>query len=211
MDSAQPIPNQAQSTLAQAALFEGLIFDCDGTLADTMPLHYVAWQDTLSRNSLEFGEDTFYAMAGQPTVYIIEQLLRDQGVTGDAMAIAKEKEQEFLKVLDQVKPIEPIVDLARQWHGKKPMAVGSGSNHDVVLKIVDLIGLGDVFSVVVGAEQTENPKPAPDVFLTAAKGIGVAPESCCVFEDADLGIQAAKSGGMAWFDIRQIHTPKRMT
>lgn len=196
---------------ASAERADALIFDCDGTLADTMPLHFVAWRDTLNRHSLEFSEDRFYAMAGQPTVHIIRILQEEQNKPGDAEAIAHEKELEFMKVLPQVKPIQPIVDLAIQYRGQKPMGVGSGSNHDVVVTVLEHIGLAGFFGGIVGAEQTPNPKPAPDVFLKVAEAIGAEPNSCCVYEDADLGIQSAKSAGMSWFDIRSVHTPERIT
>ena len=189
----------------------GLIFDCDGTLADTMPLHFVAWRNTLGRHGIEFPEERFYAMAGQPTEYIVEILLREQNKTGNAKAISDEKEEEFIAVLPQIQPIEPIVAVAKKFRSSKPMGVGSGSSRTVVEQVLKHIGLDDFFDAIVGAEDTENPKPAPDVFLKVAEQIGVEPSKCCVYEDADLGIEAAKSGGMTYFDIRTVHTPKRIS
>lgn len=190
---------------------EGLIFDCDGTLADTMPLHFIAWRDTLAKHDLEFSEDRFYAMAGQPTTYIIEVLMKEQGKQGDANVISDEKEEAFLKVLPQVQPIEPVVEVARQFRESKPMGVGSGSNRAVVEQVLKHIGLEDFFDAIVGAEDTEKHKPEPDVFLEVAKRIGVQPAKCCVYEDADLGIESARRAGMTWFDIRTVHTPRRIT
>lgn len=193
------------------AAADGLVFDCDGTLADTMPLHYIAWRDTLKRNDVEFSEDRFYAMAGQPTVHIVRVLLEEQGVSGDPKTIAVEKEAAFLNVLPQVEPIEPIVSIARKYRETKKMGVGSGSNHAVVLQVLEHIGLTDFFDAIVGAEATERHKPEPDVFLEVARQIGVEPTKCRVYEDADLGIEAAHRAGMTCFDIRQIHTPRRIT
>jgi beta-phosphoglucomutase family hydrolase len=197
-----------QLDLSQTA---GLIFDCDGTLADTMPLHYVAWQTTMRGLGIEFGEDQFYALAGTPTVQIVQRLLDGNGVIGDARIIAKQKEKSFLEMLDQVQPIEPVVEIARRYQGSLRMGVGSGSSRMVVLQILNQIGLTNLFPVVIAAEDTTRHKPEPDVFLEVAKRIEVAPKLCCVFEDADLGIEAAKRGGMQCVDIRAFHTPRRMT
>lgn len=190
---------------------EGLIFDCDGTLADTMPLHFIAWRTTLNRHGVDMDENRFYSMAGQPTVHIVQILLDEQGVTGNAVDIAVEKEQAFLQVLHQVEPIEAVVEIARQHKGKLPMAVASGSRRSVVFDVLKHIGLEDFFDAIVGAEDTEKHKPEPDVFLEAAARIRIAPEKCRVYEDADLGVEAAARAGMACFDVRTIHTPRRIT
>lgn len=189
----------------------GLIFDCDGTLADTMPLHYVAWRSTLNRYGIEFTEDRFYAMAGQPTVHIVRVLQAEQNVDGDAVAIADEKEHAFLETLDQVEPIGPVIDVARSYRASHPMGVGSGSSRQTVERILQHLGLSDFFDAIVGSEDTPHPKPAPDVFLEVARQIGADPQGCVVFEDADLGLEAARRGGMEAFDIRSIHTPRRIT
>ncbi len=193
------------------SLSDGLIFDCDGTLADTMPLHFIAWQATFNRHGIDFSEDRFYAMAGQPTVQIVETLLVEHGIEGDANAIAEEKETAFLKNLDEVQPVKPIVEIAQQYRDTHPMGVGSGSSRDVVIKILNQIGLTDFFDCVVGSEDTPRHKPEPDVFLEVARRIEIKPERCCVFEDADLGVEAAKRAGMACFDIRTVHQPRRIT
>ncbi len=189
----------------------GLIFDCDGTLADTMPLHFIAWRETMGRHDLAFDENRFYSMAGQPTVKIIKTLLKEQSQTGDAEAIAREKELAFLNVLPQVQPIGPVVEIARRYRATNRMGVGSGSDREVVLKVLKHIGLDGFFDAVVGAEDTVHHKPEPDVFLEVARRIKVAPEQCRVYEDADLGIEAARRAGMNCFDVRAIHTPRRIT
>ena len=150
-------------------------------------------------------------MAGQPTVNIVRVLLKEQGISGSAESIAREKETAFLNVLSQVEPIEPIVSIARKYCDSKKMGVGSGSNEMVVLQILEHIGLTDFFDAVVGAEATERHKPEPDVFLEVARRIGVEPAKCRVYEDADLGIEAARRAGMSCFDIREVHTPRRIT
>lgn len=196
---------------SQHASFDGLVFDCDGTLADTMPLHFIAWNKTLERYGVEFNEDRFYAMAGQPTPKIIRTLLTEQGIDADVATIAQEKEDAFLVELPNVQPIEPVVAIARHFRPSKPMGVGSGSSHAVVLQVLNHIGLPDFFDAIVGAEDTEKHKPEPDVFLEVARQINVAPSGCQVFEDADLGVEAAKRAGMACFDVRAVHQPRRVT
>lgn len=189
--------------------FEGLIFDCDGTLADTMPIHFVAWQKICSSNGLKFPEDRFYSMAGQPTVKILQILLDEQSIEGDALELAKQKEGAFVENMSQVQPITPVVDIARDFHGRRPLGVGSGSNRHVVKGMLEQLSIKDLFIDYVGAEDTERHKPEPDVFLEVARRIGVAPEKCVVFEDADLGIESAKRAGMACFDVRHVHQPAR--
>jgi beta-phosphoglucomutase family hydrolase len=192
---------------------QGLIFDCDGTLADTMPLHFHAWRSTLDRYGLALDEDRFYSLGGQPTVKIVELLATEQGIELDAEVVAGEKEEAFLSRLQEVQPIAPIVDIVRANAGKLPMAVASGSHRAVVFDVLAIIGLNDLFdeNTVVGAEDTELHKPNPDVFLEAARRIGVAPENCRVYEDAELGIEAARRAKMECFDVRDVFTPMRVT
>ncbi len=190
---------------------QGLIFDCDGTLADTMPLHFIAWRTTFERHGIEFSEDRFYSMAGQPTAKIVRILLDEQGLSGDAESIAHEKEKEFLNKIPDVQPIEPIVDIARRHRKTHPMGVGSGSGRDVVLQILEHIDMEGFFDCVVGSEDTHRHKPEPDVFLEVARRLNTPATDCCVFEDADLGIEAARRAGMSSFDVRTIHTPRRVS
>ncbi len=191
----------------------GLIFDCDGTLADTMPLHFLAWQDTLKRYKITLSEDRFYSLGGQPTIKIVELLASEQGIELSSSEVAHEKEQGFLARLHEVKPIEPIVDIVRAHHGKLPMAVASGSHRAVVKTVLEIIGLSDLFDDhrIIGAEDTDLHKPNPHVFLEAARRIGVAPERCRVYEDAELGIEAARRAQMDCFDVRDVFTPARIT
>ncbi|QEG41133.1 HAD family hydrolase [Roseimaritima ulvae] len=188
-----------------------LIFDCDGTLADTMPLHYIAWRDTLASHGFTFTETQFYSLGGQPTDKIIQLLSREQGIEVDVPVVAQQKELAFLESIDEVEPIQPIVDIALAHHGKYPMGVGSGGQREIVKRIIARLGLTDTFGCVVGSEDTELHKPHPDVFLEVAKRLGVPPEHCRVYEDADLGVEAARRAGMECFDVRTIHTPRRIT
>lgn len=189
----------------------GLIFDCDGTLADNMPAHFRAWTIVTQRHGLTFTEDRFYQLGGTPSATIAAILAREQGKVVDAHLIAEEKEREFLEQLAAVRPIPPIVETARAQRGVRPMAVASGGYRSVVLATLEQIGVLDWFPVVVTAEDVMRPKPAPDVFLEAAKRLDVQPESCLVFEDTGIGIAAARDAGMQVFDVRDVYTPPRVT
>jgi len=182
--------------------YDGLIFDCDGTLADSMPVHYLAWRETLLRYGIDFAEDRFYSMGGMPSAMIVKLLSAEQGADPDPVTVAEEKEDLFQTLIDQVRPKQAVCDLAIAFHGRKPMAVASGSGRVVVIKQLEALKIHDLFPVVVTAEDTQRHKPEPDVFLEAADRIGVRPEACVVFEDSPLGFQAAEAAGMAWVDVR---------
>lgn len=186
-----------------AQTYQALIFDCDGTLTDSMPLHYVAWRRTLDRHGIQFPEARFYAMGGVPTDKIIETLCHEQSLVVDVPAIAEEKEREFLLTLHDVRPNRPVCDIARGHHGRLPMAVASGGIRSVVMDQLIKIEMQHYFAVVVAAEDTQRHKPEPDVFLEAARRLQVSPAGCLVFEDTDIGLLAAKRAGMEAVDVRQ--------
>jgi len=181
----------------------GLIFDCDGTLADTMPAHYRAWLTMLGRHGIPFPEDRFYGLGGMPSERIIPLLAADAHVeVGDIAAMVMEKEALYLESLDAVLPIAAVLAIAEQHRGVLPMAVASGGERYVVLRTLATIGAADWFDAVVGAEDTARHKPEPDVFLEAARRIGVEPDGCVVFEDTEFGLEAARRAGMVGVDVR---------
>lgn len=182
--------------------YDGLIFDCDGTLADSMPVHYVAWRETLLRHEIDFAEDRFYSMGGMPSAKIVTLLALEQGVDADPEAVANEKEELFRTLIGQVRPLQAVCDVALAFEGRKPMAVASGSGRVIVHKQLEALGLSKLFAAVVTAEDTARHKPEPDVFLEAAARIGVRAQGCVVFEDSPLGFQAAEAAGMDWVDVR---------
>ena len=194
------MPDSILSTPWSAPLpateFDGLIFDCDGTLADTMPVHYVAWCTALGDAAQFFPEPDFYALGGVPTARIVEILNERHGLTIPVEQTVDRKEAIFLELSTQIPPIDPIVGLARQFHKIKPMAVASGGHRHVVLKTLRSIEIDHLFDTVVTAEDYTNGKPHPDPFLEAARRLKVAPERCIVFEDTDMGKTAALAAGM---------------
>lgn len=183
---------------------EALIFDCDGTLADTMPAHYQAWLEVLRPHGIPFPEPRFYALGGTPTREIARLLLTEAGLDLDLGALARAKEEAFLDRIAAVVPIEKVVAVARAGRGRAPMAVASGGHRRIVERTLRHLGILDWFGVVVTAEDTPRHKPEPDVFLEAARRLGVAPEVCTVYEDTDLGIEAARRARMRWVDVRVL-------
>lgn len=181
----------------------GLIFDCDGTLTDSMPVHYVAWKATFKRYGIDFSEQRFYALAGAPSNKIVALLAGEAGIELDAAKVGDEKEHAFLDLLPEVKPVERVVDLVHQNLGTRPLAVASGGYRWVIDRQLETIGLTGKFDAIVTAEDTKRHKPEPDVFLEAARQLGVPAEDCFVFEDGDLGLEAAKRAGMAAIDVRE--------
>ena len=184
--------------------YDGLIFDMDGTLADTMPTHFVAWSRSMAEHGIEFGEERFYALGGVPAHVIIDMLAKEQGKVVDSKVIADAKEELFLELLKDVQPVIPVRAIAEFHREHIPMAVATGSPKWVAEKILKTLGMRDWFGAVVGAEDVENPKPAPDTYLRAADLIGVDPRRCHAFEDTELGIQAAQNAGMEVININTL-------
>jgi HAD superfamily hydrolase (TIGR01509 family) len=168
-----------------------------------MPLHYLAWQEIIQSKAAYFPEELFYELAGVPSDRIVEILNEKFGYSLHPKQIAAEKEALFLKsYLPKAKPIEPVVAIARRYKGRLPLAVATGGISTVVnsaLKAINMIGF---FDTIVTSEDVKHGKPAPDTFLEAARRLKVQPEHCMVFEDSDLGLEAAKRAGMTGVDIR---------
>ena len=190
---------------------QGLIFDCDGTLADTMPSHYEAWMTVLDRYGLEMSEDRFYALGGWPTRKVAELLAEEAGLAIDLERLAGEKEGLFHDNLHRITAIDPVIRVVRQHHGQLPMAVATGAVREVCQRILMHIGIADCFDTIVSADDVPRHKPSPDVFLEAARRLGVPATACRVYEDTDPGIEAARRAGMQYIDVRNWHTPRRVT
>lgn len=183
--------------------FAGYIFDLDGTLVDTMPLHYAAWRDTMREFGLDrdLDEHLFYSLGGVPAVKVADIFNQHYGTNFEPLALREVKEARFGKLLPAAPLIESVVAFARQVAATHPVSVASGGPRDVVTDTLETRGLSALFPVVVTADDVERGKPAPDTFLLAAEKMGVAAEGCLVFEDAELGIEAAKAAGMQWVRI----------
>jgi beta-phosphoglucomutase family hydrolase len=180
-----------------AGPFRAYLFDCDGTIADSMPLHYIAWKKALGECGCAFDEELFYSWGGKPVEVIIATLNERNGLNMPVEAVALRKESLYYELLPQLKPIAEVLEHIEAEYGRIPFAVVSGSSRESVVSSLTTLGLLDKFPIIVAAEDYKNPKPAPDAFLKAAEKLGVAPKDCLVFEDTALGIQAATAAGMA--------------
>ena len=186
-----------------AGVFRAYLFDCDGTIVDSMPLHYVAWKQSLAEWNCEFAEELFYAWGGRPVSEIIAALNQQHGLDMPVEAVAKRKESLYYELLPRLKAIPEVVEHIEAKHGRIPLAVVSGSRRNSVVGSLTSLNLLDKFETLVCAEDYKNGKPAPDGFLLAAERLGVAPADCLVFEDTDMGIDAATAAGMASVRVPQ--------
>ena len=183
--------------------FDAYLFDCDGTIVDSMPLHYVAWTRTLAEWNCTFPEDLFYAWGGRPVAEIIADLNREQGLAMPVEAIAKRKEAMYFDVLPTIQAIPEVLEHIHLSHGQIPFAVVSGSTRDSVTASLEALQILDRFETLVCAGDYTQGKPHPEPFLMAAERLGVAPERCLVFEDTEMGIQSATAAGMASVKVLQ--------
>jgi HAD superfamily hydrolase (TIGR01509 family) len=191
----------------------GFIFDLDGTLADSMPAHYLAWTRTAELFKLSFPEDEFYALGGVPTLGIATMLAERAGTEIDPAKVAAFKEQAFIDGLATpgvIRPIAPVIAIAEKRRADGVLAIASGGTRDQVDRTLAIIGIGAWFQVVVSSEDTERHKPEPDVFLEAARQLGTPPSACLVYEDTDIGIEAARRAGMQWVDVRPLYQRRRV-
>ena len=186
--------------------FDAVIFDCDGTLVDSMPAHFDAWCEALSLYGAGgvFKEDVFFAMGGRPTRDIVVELNDEYNLHLDPEAVAFAKREAFLKRLNCITLIDEVAAFADSLRGKIPMAIASGGSRMVVEKTLHIVGISDWFDEVVTADDVTEGKPAPDIFIKAAKLLGVAPHKCLALDDAPAGIMAAQRAGM---QVVSIPTP----
>jgi HAD superfamily hydrolase (TIGR01509 family) len=188
-----PPPAGASRTGAYGAF----LFDCDGTIADSMPLHYRAWRTALDPWGCEFPEDRFYAWGGRTVVDIIEDLNAEQGLAMPVKAVADQKEEAYQRLMPEMTAVPEVVEHVHRAYGLIPLAVVSGSTRESVVATLEHLGLLDRFDALVCAGEYTRPKPDPECFLIAARMVKTPASDCLVFEDTDFGIQAASAAGMA--------------
>lgn len=181
--------------------FEAFIFDVDGTIADTMPLHFEAWTNALGEWSLFFPEEIFYSLGGTKTDRVAEIVRERANANFVVHDIVHHKENYFMERLGKAAPIRPVMEVIEKWRGKIPMAVASGGFRRVIDEILRGLNLQDSFDAIITAEDVIHGKPDPEPFLKAAALLGVNPTKCLVFEDSPTGIAAAQAAGMAWVEI----------
>ncbi|MBL8025283.1 MAG: HAD-IA family hydrolase [Fibrobacteres bacterium] len=184
---------------------KGLIFDLDGTLVDTMPIHFIAWRNAAAKHGIDFTVKLFGELAGIPLYPTVVKLNELFGKTIDPKVMGDLKEAEFEENLHRAKEIKAVTDIVRMNFGKLPMTVGTGSSRYLALKTLTLMGLQDYFNGIVCSEDVTNYKPHPETFLKCAELMGVAPADCEVYEDGVLGLQAAATAGMMAVDVTNYY------
>jgi len=181
---------------------KALIFDLDGTLVDSMPLHYEAWKEVCATKGLNFTEEEFYALAGVPSDRIFEIINERHGTDFDPKTDSLKKEEVYLSKIDQLRVVQPVLDLAIEYYGKLPMSIGTGSPGQHSWEAVKSLGLDRYFEILVSKNDVKEGKPNPETFLLCAQAMNIEPQFCQVFEDGDPGLEAAKTAGMIATDIR---------
>lgn len=183
--------------------FKAFLFDCDGTIVDSMPLHWEAWQSILDEYQCRFPQETFYSWGGMPTREIIRTLNEQQGLNMPVEETAKRKEALYFDIIHKLEAIPEVLHEIHEHYGRIPFAVVSGSTRTSVEKSLGALGILDKFDLLVCAGDYQRGKPAPDPFLLAAEKLGVKAEDCLVFEDTEMGIESATAAGMKSVKIMQ--------
>ncbi|UXP33796.1 HAD family phosphatase [Reichenbachiella agarivorans] len=191
-------------TIPIPAGIKGLIFDLDGTVIDSMPLHLKAYNYSLEPWGVTYPQAVFLSRGGIPTKDTMLMIEEEHGIVNFDVELALERKRNYVDdKLDQITLIEPIMDIVRAFHGKLPMAVGTGSNRDTVTRMFNMFGLQEYFHHVVTATDVTHFKPHPETFLRCSELIQVDPKDCIVFEDGKPGMTAAKTAGMHVIDVTQ--------
>jgi beta-phosphoglucomutase-like phosphatase (HAD superfamily) len=183
---------------------KGLIFDLDGTLVDSMPLHFDGWKKACERFGAHIDPEFLRFHTGSPGWAIAAAIIESSGLNGNVTVeqIIKVKLEEFYKVQHLIKPIEPVAEIVKKYYGQLPMAVGTGGHREAVERTLEVTGMREYFDIVITANDVEQHKPHPETFLKCAELMKVDPAVIEVFEDGDLGIEAALRAGMIATDVR---------
>lgn len=185
--------------------YAGLIFDCDGTLVDTAPIHFYSVNEAMRPLGLEMTAEWYFARVGLTPAALFAEYERVNGVKIDTEDLSRRYAPIFVSNLERAKEIAVVAEVARANFGKVPMAVASNGHLNNVKATLQATGLLPLFETVVSADEVAKGKPEPDVFLEAARRMGVAAAECIVFEDSDEGLEAARRAGMRGRDIRLVH------
>lgn len=187
---------------------KGLIFDIDGTLIDSMPVHFKSWQAIAQAYGFEYPEIQFFKNAGRSTGSIVALINTEQDLHLDPEKVIQAKNLSYRKLAAKIDPIPQVLQIVTDYYGKLPMALGTGEYRDIATANIKAAGLDKYFSIMICADDVTHPKPDPETFLKCAELMKVAPEACQVFEDGDLGLEAAKRCGMVATDVRPFLSRK---
>lgn len=185
---------------------KALIFDLDGTLSDSLPMHIASWHSVCEKLNCIFDEHIVVEMTGMPTINFAERIKKEQNLSIDAEEIVRMKQEEFWRTINNIKPHDEVIDLMKNAHGKIPMAIGTGASRTSAMLQLKELMIDHFFDVIVTADDVDKHKPEPDTFLKCAELMNVEPKYCQVFEDGELGMQAAHSAGMLLTDVRPFVT-----
>ena len=186
-------------------LAKALIFDMDGTLIDTIGSHYAAWQKACAPYGVSFSMSYFFTLTGRPPIELSKRIVTEYGMMVPPVQLYHEKETIFKKTLNTVQVIQPVIEIVKQYHGLLPLAVGTGSNRTMAIEMLDSTGLLSFFDIVVTADDVTNYKPHPETFLNCADFFKISPAHCQVFEDGQLGLEAAQAAGMIVTDVKPYY------
>lgn len=185
------IPQQAKA----------LIFDLDGTIANTMPNHFISWRKAVSPYGIDFNATLFMQLTGMPRTATIEKLNEMFGTKMNPIEVGKVKETHFKTLVNSTQEIVVVTDVIRKYHTILPMAIGTGSTKNGAKKTLKVIGFENYFDIVITADDIINHKPHPETFLKCAELMKIKPQDCVVFEDGILGMNAAEEAGMMVIDV----------
>lgn len=184
---------------------KALIFDLDGTLIASIGLHYKAYLKVLEPYGVTFDMDYMYSFTGKPTVECCAQIIRDFKLPISPEELMKQQEALFMESIHKIELIEPVMNVVREYNGKIPMGIATGSDRMVVDIILEKTGIGTYMDAVVTCDDVTNPKPHPETFEKCAHLLGIHPADCMAFEDGDHGMTAAREAGMAVVDVKPFY------
>ena len=194
--------------IAPISPYKALIFDCDGTLADTLPVHFQTWSTSLQAVGADISRDWYYKYCGTSAEEMLQILKNLFGYQFDSASVIAERQRHYQSLINTVKEVQAVAEIVRNHYSKIPMAVASGGERAVLEATLNTINLRDFFDVVVSIDDVEKGKPEPDIFLLASQRLGVAPQNCIVYEDSDGGLEAARRAGMRSIDVRVLWQSK---
>jgi beta-phosphoglucomutase family hydrolase len=183
-------------------LAKALIFDLDGTISDSLPVHLATWNKIGSSIGFVFDERLVYEMTGMPTIAFARRIIEENDLHISPGALVKMKQEAFWNAIHLIKPVDLVVDIVKRYKGKLPMSVGTGASRQSALLQLEELKLLSYFDFVVTADDVTHHKPEPETFLRCAGLMKVRPSECQVFEDGILGMEAGRAAGMMVIDVR---------